>query len=230
MNIVFLMYLILFVQIISIGLVIFSYFYKKYFLSPEIINKFNVLTGLLTATSLLLSYFIFRNQYYSIVNTSTIQMIDRGFNDVNKEMCDYYDKCPNFISSLNFKFVSDNQEYQHNNQKNDDQVTVNYLSSKIFQSVEDFITTHSLTLTENHAWFATFLSYFTSKQLRDKWVKLKYNFGPLTHSYVNLIIKSVNENKFKNADDVTNFSQKITKSNEYINILKSANRNAELIN
>jgi hypothetical protein len=226
----FFMYLILILQFISIGFIFFSFFYKKYLFSPEIINKFNVLTGVLTATSLLLSFFLFRNQYAGIVNSATIQMIDRGFNDVNKVMVDYYDKCPNFISSLNFKFLSDNQEYQHNNQKSDDQVTVNFISNKIFQSVEDFITTNSLTLTENHAWFATFLSYFTSKQLRDKWVKLKYNYGPLTHSYVNLIIKSINENKFKNADDVTTFSQKITKSNEYLNILKSVNRNATLFN
>ena len=229
MNIIFLMYIILFVQFISIGLIIFSYFYKKYLFSSEIINKFNVLTGVLTATSLLLSFFLFRNQYDDSVNNSTIQMIDRGFNDVNKTMSDCYDKCPNFINSLNFNFLSDNQEYQHNNQKSDNQVTVNFISNKIFQSVEDFIITNTLTLTENHVWFATFLSYFNSKQLRDKWVKLKYNYGPLTHSYVNLVIKSINENKFKNADDVTIFSEKITKSNEYLNILKSVNRNATLL-
>ena len=227
MDLIFLMYIIIIVQFIFISLIIVSIFYKGYLFSSEFINKINVLTGLLTITSVLLLYFQLNTQYNQAVNESTLNMIDRGFIDINKEMSDNYEKCPNFINSLKFKFLNDEQQsHQYNNQKGDNQITINFIANKIFQAIEDRIITENLTLTKNHVWVGTFLSYLSSKQLRDKWVKLKYSFGKRTHSYVNLLIKTINENNFKNADDVLVVSKRLVNNNEYANIFKNVNRDS----
>jgi hypothetical protein len=212
-------YIIIIVQAVSITLILSSIFYKKFTLLNNIVSKLEVLTGMLTATSIILTYFLFRNTYDKSVNDSTLQMTDRGFLNINKILSENSHKCPGFANSLQFPFQNgDSTDSEYSTHQNEDQITINYISNSIFQSIEDYVLTSKLTHTSDSEWVATFLSYLSSKSLSERWNNLKYNYGLRTHSFVNFLMKINNENKFQNADSVIQYCNKIIFTPEFKNI------------
>ena len=200
-------------------------FYNNKFL-VNLIPKLPILTGLLTSTGIVLTYLLFSNSYTKTINDSTIDMTRTGFRDTQKMLSENYDKCPKFIESLNFEFVRRNYNNNNNNNKhvNENDITIIYISNAIFNTIANYLFTSELTETSDARWMGTFLAYFSSETLREKWSYLKYNYGEKTRLLIDYLIEVENENTFENADDVINVATKMISTERFKEIMKHVDR------
>lgn len=218
MNVQNLIFLILFIQIFSFLLIFFSFLYKENSYLNKFISKVNVLSDFLIATGIILTYLLFRNTYNKTINDTTLSM-NSTFIKIHKELSDNFDKCPNFTYSLRFKF-QDGYNANNYNHKDENKITINYISNLIFCSIEDYITTASMNKSSDSAYMASFLSFFNSKELRRKWSILKYNYQTQTKMLINLLIKIINENEFNNSNDVNNYCDNFVKTSYFKEIFE----------
>ena len=226
MNIDKFVFIILIIQVIAISMILISFrFYNNKFL-VNLIPKLPILTGLLTSTGIVLTYLLFSNSYTKTINDSTIDMTRTGFRDTQKMLSENYDKCPKFIESLNFEFVRRNYNNNNNNNKhvNENDITIIYISNAIFNTIANYLFTSELTETSDARWMGTFLAYFSSETLREKWSYLKYNYGEKTRLLIDYLIEVENENTFENADDVINVSTKMISTERFKEIMKHVDR------
>lgn len=63
-----------------------------------------------------------------------------------------------------------------------------YYSIRMFQAIEDFLSTGSFDITGRYVWVNNFLMWMQSPILRSQWVKLSFNFSTDTRELVNRII------------------------------------------
>lgn len=213
------------IQIISITLILISFKYYNNVYLIHLLPKIPILTGLLTSTGIILTFMLFSNNYTKNINDTTVDMTRNGFRDMQKMLSDNYSKCPSFIDSLNFDFVKEkffdsNTSYRNQDLNNEDNVTINYISNTIFNSMTNYLVTAELTESSDSRWMATFLSYLSSQQLQERWGYLKYNFGQKTRKLVDFLLKARNENKFENADELIKFCETLIYSKEFKDILK----------
>ena len=222
MGIEFVAYTILTGQFIAIILIISSINFNKNLLLQSIVNKLPILTALLTTTGIILAYLPFSNSYTKNISDATLERNTNGFDNIQKMLSDNYDKCPKFIESINFDFNKTNYHGKEYNKEYSDEnnTTIDYISNVIFQSIDNYLLSSSLTLSSDSMWISTFLSYFSSPKLRERWLYLKYNYGVQCRALVEYLIKIVNENEFKNSDDVINLSVKIIKTKEFNKIIQ----------
>lgn len=214
-----LIYLILFIQIFSFFFILFSFLYKENTIINRFITKINVLSDFLIGTGIILTYLLFRNTYNKTIIDTTLSMND-DFIKIHKEFSDNYDKCPNFISSLKFKFQDESNNNDNDNDQNENQITINYISNLIFSSIEDYLVSSSMNKTSDSVTISSFLSYFSSKRLRSQWNVMKFNYQTQTKMLIELLIKSIKENKFNNSDEVNNFCDKLILTSYFDKILK----------
>jgi hypothetical protein len=221
-------FIILIIQVIAISMILISFrFYNNKFL-VNLIPKLPILTGLLTSTGIILTYLLFSNTYTKAINDTTIDMTRNGFRDTQKMLSENYDKCPKFIESLNFEFVRRNYNNNNNNNNhvndNDNDITIIYISNSIFNTIANYLFTSELTEISDARWMATFLGYFSSETLREKWSYLKYNYGEKTRLLIDYLIEVENENTFENADDVINVATKMISTEKFKDILTYVDR------
>jgi len=212
-------FIILIIQIIAICTIIISFrFYNNKYL-VNLIPKLPILTGLLTSTGIVLTYLLFSNSYTKTINDSTVDMTRNAFRDMQKMLSENYDKCPKFIESLNFEFVRRNYNNNNNKHVNENDITIIYISNAIFNTIANYIFTSELTELSDARWMGTFLAYFSSETLREKWSYLKYNYGEKTRLLIDYLIEVENENTFENADDVINVATKMIFTERFKDIL-----------
>ena len=219
-------FIILIIQVIAISMILISFrFYNNKFL-VNLIPKLPILTGLLTSTGIILTYLLFSNTYTKAMNDTTVDMTRNAFRDTQKMLSENYDKCPKFIESLNFEFVRRNYNNNNNNNKhvNENDITIIYISNAIFNTIANYLFTSELTETSDARWMGTFLAYFSSETLREKWSYLKYNYGEKTRLLIDYLIEVENENTFENADDVINVSTKMISTERFKEIMKHVDR------
>jgi len=216
------LFIILTIQVIAISLILLSFRFYTNKILINLIPKLPILTGLLTSTGIILTYLLFSTNYTKSINDSTIDMTRVGFRDTQRALSDNYDKCPKFIESLNFEFVR--RTFNNNNNKHkftpENDVTINYISNLIFNNIANYLITAELSETSDARWIGTFLGYFSSETLREKWAYFKYNYGERTHLLVEYLLEEINENTFENADDVINVSTKMVLTEKFKDILK----------
>jgi len=63
-----------------------------------------------------------------------------------------------------------------------------FSSIRIFQAMENFLTTGSYDVTGNYIWINNFLMWMQSPILRSNWTKLSFNYATDTREFVNSII------------------------------------------
>ena len=199
-------------QIIGIILIMSSIKFYKNKLLQSISNRIPLLTALITATCIILAYLPFSNSYTKNISDATLERNTYGFDNIQKMFSDNYNKCPKFIQSLKFDFNKKkytNEEYSNEEYSNENNIAIDYISNVIFQSIENYLVSGSVTGSSDSMWISTFLSYFSSPQLRERWLYLKYNFGFQCRELIDYLIEIINTNKIKNSDDVINLSEKI---------------------
>ena len=96
---------------------------------------------------------------------------------------------------------------------------VNYLCILIFQSFEDFLTSHQLDETGDYVWICNYIQWASSPILEQKWYVLKSNFANTTISFGDLLFNSVRNIKINDYNDIKQLADKIINSDDYKAIL-----------
>ena len=96
---------------------------------------------------------------------------------------------------------------------------VNYLCILIFQSFEDFLTSHKMDETGNYVWISNYIQWVSSPILEQQWSVLKSNFANTTISFGDLLFNQVRNIKIQDFNDIKTLADKIVNSNEYKVIL-----------
>ena len=220
-------YVILSIQILAIFCIFISFmFYKNVYL-VNLVPKLPILTGLLTSTGIVLTYLLFSNSYTKSINDTTLDVVRHDFIGVQQILSDNYDKCPNFVNSLNFDFVKkkfNTTDINYKEYSNENMVTINFLSNVIFESMANYLFTAELTEASDSKWMGVFLSYLSSKQLQERWQYLKYNYGEKPQLLIDFLIKSIEEIKFENSDEVIKFCNDLVFSEEFDKIINHVDR------
>ena len=92
---------------------------------------------------------------------------------------------------------------------------VNYLCILIFQSFEDFLTSHKMDETGNYVWISNYIQWVSSPILEQQWSVLKSNFANTTISFGDLLFNQVRNIKIQDYNDIKTLADKIVNSNEY---------------
>ena len=95
----------------------------------------------------------------------------------------------------------------------------NYLCILIFQSFEDFLTSHQLDETGDYVWICNYIQLASSPILEQKWYVLKSNFANTTISFGDLLFNSVRNIKINDYNDIKQLADKIINSDDYKAIL-----------
>ncbi|KGO96024.1 hypothetical protein [Flavobacterium enshiense] len=119
---------------------------------------------------------------------NTIQNIQRNWLDPQSELLQKFPEGYFLYSSMvqDADFgVKVPQEYDPLKRK---QLEV-YYSLRVFQSMEDFLTTGKYDTTGKDVWLNNYLMWMQSSILRDYWSKLSFNYSKDTREFVEEIIK-----------------------------------------
>ena len=187
-------------------------------------GKMTVLTGFLAAFGIYLTYRIFEAQVENLSNDITLRLIDRSWIEVNELIHLNVKKCPRLVNSLYYSWQKPFQDnnskpFQDNNSNNDDDWTsCNYLSIKIFQAWEDYLTLSNMDETGSYVWLANFLQWTHSSELEKEWNVLKANFSLTTIEFGDFLFKSCKEYTPKNADEHSAYAIKLSESKVLKNI------------
>ena len=92
---------------------------------------------------------------------------------------------------------------------------VNYLCILIFQSFEDFLTSHKMDETGDYVWISNYIQWVSSPILEQQWSVLKSNFANTTISFGDLLFNQVRNIKIQDYNDIKTLADKIVNSNEY---------------
>ena len=98
---------------------------------------------------------------------------------------------------------------------------VNYLCILIFQSFEDFLTSHKMDETGDYVWISNYIQWVSSPILEQQWSVLKSNFANTTISFGDLLFNQVRNIKIQDYNDIKTLADKIVNSNEYKVILNT---------
>ena len=187
-------------------------------------SKMTVITGFLAAFGIYLTYKIFQAQVENLSNDITLRLIDRSWVDVNELIYWNVKKCPTLVNSLYYPWQKPFQDNSINNSNinntnnNDDWTSCNYLSIKMFQAWEDYLTLAGMDETGSYVWLANFLQWTHSKELEKEWNVLKSNFSITTIEFGDFLFKSAKEYTPKNADEHLEYAIKLSESEEFKNI------------
>lgn len=160
------------------------------------------------------TYNILKIQIDNSSRDSTFKIIDRGWILINKTLAEYQDKCPFFINSLYYDWQKKQMgAHVKNNINNDDWAAVNYLSTLIFQSWEDFLTSLSIDQTGSVVWIANYLQWTQSNELRNIWNVSKPNYAYHTQLFGDFLFSQTY--KPKNANELQSFAMRCNESEEF---------------
>ncbi|ESU29124.1 hypothetical protein FLJC2902T_11640 [Flavobacterium limnosediminis JC2902] len=123
---------------------------------------------------------------------NTIENIQRNWLDPQKELLQNYPEGYFLYSSMNQDAAFGNEVPQKYDATKRKQLEV-YYSLRIFQSMEDFLTTGKYDKTGQSVWVNAYLMWMQSPILRFYWTKLSFNFSQDTREFVAKIIEKSDE-------------------------------------
>jgi hypothetical protein len=173
------------------------------------------------AIGVFISIAIWDRSLKSLRAESELKMVDRIFIDLAKIIDEYYPKAPKFINSLFLPFRKNKLNFDNTIlNTEDDWTTVNFVSLRIFQSWEDYLTISTVDPTGEESWIRTFIPYATSKQLFDIWKVTEYNYEPTTRMFGNLLFEICLGNIPQNSEELQTLTLKFFNSERYDEIKK----------
>jgi hypothetical protein len=211
-----------FISIVTIGLIlglIIMYLGAK---SPKdsyfdrALSQINIFTIFFLGMGVYISIIIWDRNIENTERDSILRLVDRLFNDLAKTWTTYYPKCPKLIDSL---FLPWQQRPMGNiiidKDKPDQWTAVNYVSLRVFQAWEDFLTINNADQTGAEMWITIFIPYANSKILYDIWQVYNTSYDPPTRMFGDLLFKNVLNNSPKNIDELRQLTRNIINSPEY---------------
>lgn len=208
-----LFYILTIVFILIISLVIIFDFGKGHPQFDKISDKIPIATAILLGVGILVSGIVFDNDRQKAIIETTSNANDRIFINFFKLWNDTYDKCPNFMNNLMFKFQSSENIYKTN--KEDNQVSVEYFSNVIFSNIDRYLTSCKLTNTSDAAYIRFFLSLMHSKDIQKIWDKYSYMYTDNVKLFINELIRINNVYKFSSSEELIDFSKKYITTKEF---------------
>lgn len=163
------------------------------------VTRFSLLVSYLGGISILLViynvYINFKSNDLLEKNRSaynTIQNIQNNYLGPQKELLKYFPEGYFLYASMNQDTdLSVHMPTQYNSIKRK-QVEL-YFSLRIFQSVEDFLSTATFDITGMYVWINNFLMWMQSPILQKNWHLLNFNYSTDTREMVNRIIKKADQ-------------------------------------
>ena len=216
------MYNIILFSIIFI-LYLFIFYTVKYTQKNSLLDKYTnnivIMTTILIPIGIYLTYNVYHAEYLQISRDDTFKSVDRSWLNINENFVKYYNRCPNFINSLCFEWQRKVLGKIPISEKEDNWIAVNYISSIIFQAIEDYITISEVDETEDNVTIVNFLQWCNSDILRKNWNVIKINFDDNTIEYVDYLFKILDLHKPKNSLELSKLGSYIISSKEYKNIV-----------
>lgn len=123
---------------------------------------------------------------------NTIENIQNNFLGPQKELVEYYPEGYFLYASMNPDLDLKDKEPAIYDPVKRKQVEL-YSSLRIFQSMEDFLSTAAFDLTGTAVWVNNFLMWLQSPMLQSYWTVLGFNFSADTRIFVQRLIEKANE-------------------------------------
>jgi hypothetical protein len=123
---------------------------------------------------------------------NTVSNIQNNFLKPQKELVDYYPEGYFLYASMNPDI-----DLKTDEPKNFDPIKrkeiETYASLRIFQSMEDFLSTAAYDITGIYVWVNNYLMWLQSPILQANWIVLGFNFSKDTRAFVNRLIEKAND-------------------------------------
>jgi hypothetical protein len=202
-------------------------------------SKIPTISTFIIALGIIITYQIFTVNYLSVKRDSTYKIVDRAFNSILKAFDDYYDKAPEFIDSMFYKWQKKSLPnykpvIQKDGEDEDRWTTILYISTLIFQSWEDFLTDLEswsevqLQVDYNEddetSWLAIFLGWAQSEELQMVFPMVELQYGQATIDLTYLMFEYANKYPVKNMDELKALTKKIYNDPRYLYIKTDVNR------
>jgi hypothetical protein len=217
-------YAILF-QLILVILIISSAFFSSESGLFSTFKKIPSTAYIITATSILLTYMSIQSASFKEACTVGFNIVDRAEKHIFEEFVKYHDEVPVFIDSMQFKIDKPKPKPRIPNTAKQD-IVENYISTLIFQSVEDYIISAVITDLSDKEWFIMFTGWFQSDILIELWKKSYINFAEYTVKYINTLIDFCKQNNssFTSYDKINEICGSFVLSPNYPNLLKKEDK------
>lgn len=183
--------------VVGIGITVLGFFVISKF-EVSGIKKFELLVSYLGGISVIL---VIYNLYITIQSNdrieknriayNTIENIQKNYLAPQQELLDLYPEGYFLYASMNQDTDLQNYAPVKFDPVERRQVEV-YASLRIFQAMEDFLSTAAYDLTGNYVWICNFLMWMQSPILQHNWSKLRFNYALDTQELVERIIVQAN--------------------------------------
>ena len=193
-------------------------------------QKVTLFIGFFLVIGIFLTYSIFRVNYDNIKREATLKLTEKWIKVLHEFNANHH-KCPRFINSLYFPwqknvFTGYQEEkssfsmQQNSSSKEDDWMTVNWLSLSIFQLIEDFLVSSGQDVTTVEAWISNFLHLTNSPILFKIWKVQTSTFDLTTIELIDLLFYHSQNHSMKNEKEVRELAITICKSPQFLEIFK----------
>lgn len=217
-------YMIIGIQLIGISLVAYSINAPEQSMISKIAVKLPIMTGIIIATGVVLTFLLFKTTYTKTTNDTTLYITKQ--NNIIYEMFDTkYDKCPKFINSLKYSF----NKHPYNTQNQENEITIYCIGMQIFQFIDDYLTIVQNTLTSDARMIAVFLEFCQSKKLKELWTKNYFGYNKKTQQLINILFNITENINFSTPEQVVKFSEQFIFSKQYENILNYNDETIKII-
>lgn len=217
-------YIIIGIQLIGLTIVAYSINAPEKSLISKIAVKLPIMTGIILATGIVLTFLLFKTTYTKTTNDTTLYITKQN-NILYELFDDKYNKCPNFINSLKFPF----NKYSYNPQNKDNEITVYSIGMHIFQFIEDYLTIAQNTMTSDARMISLFLEFCQSKKLKELWIKNYYGYNKKTQKLINILFNITDNINFTTPKQVVRFSEQFIFSKQYVDILNFNDETIKII-
>lgn len=186
-----------FILIISIIVIIGIYIVRSF--KVENVKKFELLVRYLAALSVVL---VIYNIYINVKSSekieknriayNTIKNIEKNYLNPQKELLALYPEGYFLYASMNQDTDLNQTEPKNFDPVKRKQLEV-YMSLRVFQAMEDFLSTVRYDITGMYVWINNFIMWMQSPILRQHWNILRFNYSDDTREMVQRIIEKSDE-------------------------------------
>lgn len=184
-------------------------------------NKIPVVTGIFVALGVYLTYSVLNLNVQQMHINTTLQLVDRGWITLNKELVEKQSLCPNLVESFLYPWQKKEIDASHRNtvtKKHDDLTASYYIAAIIFQAWENFFLANAFVVSESAPWVTCFLQYAKSPLLRRLWMAQRSLYSSVTRNFGNILFDYASRYSPQNEKELKDLTQLIIKDPEYIKL------------
>jgi hypothetical protein len=173
-----------------------------------------------------ITYLLFKTNYSGTVSRETGFAIKEIYVRMYDILEQYKEKCPNLINSFFFNWQKDgtgDSNLSHSFNK-DDNFHAMTLSNKIFEVVDIYISTVTLTSLSDARFLIFISSFYKSKLLKNEWNKYYIYYGERVRILSEKLFEINEKENFKSPEKLKDYFEKFVLEPEYNEILTKENK------